>query len=337
MMSKSWSALTLVFLFFQTACLESKKASSEESIRASYDRLPAVAVSSPSAQTMRTPTKRDSMRSRWVHCASVTEEHSSIKITPHDILVPFADAEAPVRVLAKVENRIAFGINPDAKGKRVAIKIGSEFTVSGETGAEGMLDLAVKVKLPPMSATCFSAEVESTKMFASVFSVDRDQPMFITDIDEVISDLPEYKVPLMSIEKSPALPDSVKVLVGLSHKNLILYLSARDDALMNKTRSWLAAKSFPAGPVFVWNWTLANGLGASSQKQFAYKTDFILGLKKKFPNIIGGIGNRVHDSKAYLAAGIKSFIINPKENKSKFPAGTIFVGSWNDVPGYLKQ
>jgi len=65
-------------------------------------------------------------------------------------------------------------------------------------------------------------------------------------------------------------------------------------------------------------------------------------LKLRFPNTIGGIGNRPHDAVAYQAAGIRPFIVNATtksdakiERPEGFPAETTFLASWEDLPPLL--
>ena len=80
-----------------------------------------------------------------------------------------------------------------------------------------------------------------------------------------------------------------------------------------------------------------NRFGFSRTKQGAFKTQFLIELKKRFPNIKGGIGNRPHDALAYLSAGVQPWIIRAKEEPSKFAKETRFVTQWQEVSKALTE
>ncbi|MEY4631870.1 MAG: hypothetical protein RIQ81_1990 [Pseudomonadota bacterium] len=265
-------------------------------------------------------------------CVKPVEDNSRIKISPRDVIVA-VDSSGSHRIAlsAKAETRLAGGLNPDLKDKTLRFLVAGQIAGGATTNDNGVATLTVDVPLTPMTVTCYEAEHEGFRMPGRIFALPSNQSFFVSDIDEVISDLPEIRVPITSIPDSPVVPQAPETLRELSKSFVIVYLTARDDALANKTRSWLKYRDFPSGPLKIWNWTSTNGFGSSQEQQGAYKRAFLTELKKTFPRLVAGIGNRVHDATAYKDVGLLPIIINPKDSKASFPQGTVFVESWKDV------
>jgi len=59
------------------------------------------------------------------------------------------------------------------------------------------------------------------------------------------------------------------------------------------------------------------------------------GLKKRFPNIVAGVGDKVSDANAYLANGLNAIIIGP-ERDDGLPAKAIWVKTWAEIEKLLK-
>jgi len=269
-------------------------------------------------------------------CVSPTEDRSSIKITPSDVIVEVPQPGTyRARLSAKAESRIIAGLNPDLKNRSLNFSVAGRRVGTSETNDDGLATLDAYLPLSPLSVTCYEAEYNGYHMAGRIYALPIDTPIFVSDIDEVISDLPELEVPLKSIPNSPALPNAANVLREISKRHVILYLTARDDALANKTRSWLKYRDFPSGPLKIWDWTAQNGLGLSKDQQGVFKQTYLRELKSTFPKITAGIGNRTHDANAYVGAGIFPIIINSIGAKTDYPAGTAFVTSWREVPDLL--
>jgi len=66
-----------------------------------------------------------------------------------------------------------------------------------------------------------------------------------------------------------------------------------------------------------------------------YKKREIAALKKRFPNIVGGVGDKVSDANAYLASGLEAVIIGP-ERDDGLPGKAIWVKTWAEVEKLLK-
>jgi phosphatidate phosphatase PAH1 len=162
-----------------------------------------------------------------------------------------------------------------------------------------------------------------------IFMASPTDPIIVTDIDEVLSDLPEVQVPFKSNANTKATEGSIEALKSLAPKARIIYLTARDNSLFSKTRAWLRLNGFPSGPVFVWNWNLKNYLGLSREEQRAYKAKFLEDLKKRFPHIVAAIGNRSHDAQAFIDAGVPAYILT--KDSAAFSAPVVTAPDWQDL------
>jgi hypothetical protein len=285
---------------------------------------------------------------RLRNCASKEESKDTIKVTPFDV-IRGSDTQKlePVTLVAKIERRRFGGLNPDLKDKKVEFILDGSILGQSVSDHDGIAQVKTLIdpKIEPSSeqgsnrsvSHCFVARHEDIQMQGGIYTFRHTDPIFIVDVDEVISALSEVSVPLMSIENSPPVSGAVKNLNIVAKGYRIVYLTARDDSLANKTRSWLVAKGFPDGPLKIWDWGLKNQIGISRKLQGQYKLEFIANLKSKFSNVKFGIGNKPHDAISYAQSGIKAIIIGAKDPISDFPNGTQFVSSWDEVPKLLME
>lgn len=346
-MSYYFAILTVWFLVGLLGCAtKSSKNKNPQPAPAKQDgapnSVPGASESDPSRSAATPPLNENQFfdTSKLNHCVAKDLEKNRVKVTNYDVLVTKEERE--FKLSSKVESRTVLGINPDQEGQEVGWTLPPDFSLQEPMNArsdkQGVVSMNVLRDLSQdLAVVCTTATAKGTSGIGRVFSIKSSVPIFVVDIDEVISDLPEIQVPLRSIKNSPVIQGAPEALMEISKTHLIVYLSARDDALLNHTRVWLNAKGFPSGPTFVWDWKAKNRFGFSRTKQGAFKTQFLIDLKKRFPNIKGGIGNRPHDASAYLSAGVQPWIIRAKEEPSKFAKGTRFVTQWQEVPKALTQ
>lgn len=166
----------------------------------------------------------------------------------------------------------------------------------------------------------------------------KEQEFFITDIDKTISDAGPLAFLLKKPEDIQPMPDSPEVLRALSKKYTIIYLTAREEIFRRKTKTWLADKGFPAGPVYFWD------MQKDEFRSGQYKAEMIEKLKKDWPSIFAGAGDQVSDATAYQANGMKAYIFrkpnaesaeDEKDERAEFPEGTIFFTSWKELQKIL--
>jgi hypothetical protein len=82
-----------------------------------------------------------------------------------------------------------------------------------------------------------------------------------------------------------------------------VYLTQRPDFLAPSSKRWLAENAFPPGPVLTTTMeTLLAGSGP-------YKTSRLQAIRKTFPNVVAGIGDKFSDAKAYADNGVRPILI----------------------------
>jgi hypothetical protein len=107
---------------------------------------------------------------------------------------------------------------------------------------------------------------------------------------------------------------------------LPVYITARPDLLVRRTRDWLASEGLPPGPVRFQSSVAAT---ASKCRTRRYKERVIRGLISEGLSVIAAYGNAVTDIDAYLGAGLdkkRIFIVGPHGGEQ----GTMEVGSYRE-------
>ena len=120
------------------------------------------------------------------------------------------------------------------------------------------------------------------------------------------------------------------MLERLARTHRIVYLTARDDKLLNKTRDWLELEGFPEGPVF------ARNLGPDSFSAKKFKTAWLATLTGTFSNVAYGFGDRDEDAAAYDTAGIPSYIVRADPfDPGELPASARYAADWSAISAHL--
>jgi hypothetical protein len=178
-----------------------------------------------------------------------------------------------------------------------------------------------------------AAGYEVRRAWLTVAVAARETPILITDLDGTVVDggaLDPAIRPNPKIIPIPGAPEAVTELAG-SYQ--VLYLTARDDFLMNRTKNWLDQWNFPLAPAYFWDF---KGAYPTSRVQERYKTEAIAALKREFPNVVAGVGDRLHDVRAYAANGITPYLIGDAvDGDEALPHGTVRVGSWDEIADLL--
>ena len=152
----------------------------------------------------------------------------------------------------------------------------------------------------------------------------------VCDVDHTLADISAARVIQTPNEQTSALPGSAEVLSRLAQTHLIVYLTARDDKLLNKTRQWLAMNGYPDGPVF------ARDLGSDPLSARKFKTAWLTAFKASWANVEYGFGDRDEDAAAYHAAGIKSYIVRAEPfDPGGLPASAHEARDWAAIGAHL--
>lgn len=191
---------------------------------------------------------------------------------------------------------------------------------SAETDASGFATLRIPV---PFEATSFLAEHPGgSRARGGVYRFDRDDPILVCDLDLTLSDATPLRFWVSPVGAVAPFEGASKVLRSLAHRFRIVYLTARRDLFLDKTREWLRLNLIPPGPILSRPWSF---LPIPSER---FKREALADLKGRFPRLAVGIGDRPHDARAYLAHGMKAFLLRPR---GRVPEGAVPCDSWNEI------
>lgn len=175
-------------------------------------------------------------------------------------------------------------------------------------------------------------KLRETESIFTVCVLDRDTPLVITDIDNTILSTRARKVLADEPLEVEPLPDAAQVLMDLSRNHRIVYLTARSSYLAQRTRRWLAAHQFPAGPVLLRDlfgeWRGFNWSEAEFKRRFIRDH-----VKKRWPVIRWGIGNTEGDATAYAENDIRAIILatEPRDLPRALAAKVQTAADWSQV------
>jgi hypothetical protein len=170
----------------------------------------------------------------------------------------------------------------------------------------------------------------STDLFLDI--VEPKTPIFVSDVDGTLtsSENVEFVKLLQGTlpDTHPGAPEALQALAAKGYRPI--YVTARPESLVQRTRDFLEARGFPPGLVHTSTSATGAGFGASAAK---YKTGELAMLAKKGLVPAFGFGNKTSDSDAYGGAGI------PKDHRIFFQITGAFEGqrieSYEDlVPGF---
>jgi len=101
------------------------------------------------------------------------------------------------------------------------------------------------------------------------------------------------------------MPRSPEVMRRLAERYAPVYLTHRPDYFGPKSKAWLRKHDYPQGPL------LLSDLGGFVRGSGAFKSEMLADLRKRFPKIQVGIGDKISDAVSYHENGIKAYLILP--------------------------
>jgi hypothetical protein len=260
-------------------------------------------------------------------------EKLAADLTGYDELVAVGD---DIVLRAKLEKEKVFPFRQDIKGEVVEFWNGRDLIGKSTTDKHGMAKVSYTtpskgnhlIKIVLTSDSEYIAENAS-----SVISViPRDKPVVITDLDHTIVDSSGFNTVIMPVPLIPVMKGAWKSIWKLKLKYFVVYLTAREDLMKEKTRSWLNFKRFPKGPVFLWDLSPASGYPYNHGK---FKAKVVKELKKRFDNILMGFGDKPHDVAAYRQNELRSYYMGkPKE---VIVPGAIKTSGWGQIMKHLRD
>ncbi|MEM7168245.1 MAG: phosphatase domain-containing protein [Planctomycetota bacterium] len=252
-----------------------------------------------------------------------------LKVTVYDAITTPGTATT---LAAKYEKDLPGPANPDKKGLAVVIGLSTTPVVTNEatTNKDGIATVAVTPPKEPGSYLLFSHAKAGSNAYtdrggtapALLFVIPADREILICDIDGTITD---GEAALKGVNLDPQ-PGAATAMRKLAEKYAVIYLTARDDMLLNKSRDWLDQHSFPRAPVICRDWTLSS-LPATG----AFKKRAIAQLKNKFSQIKWAIGNSGGDKEAYAEHKLPHIIIDGEDTEVVNGVQRYGVTDWRKV------
>ncbi len=159
-----------------------------------------------------------------------------------------------------------------------------------------------------------------------------DGPIVITDIDNTIARTALGPLLDDKPDEVEPLPDAAWVLGALGRGTTVIYITARPTYLTQRTKRWLHAHKFPAGPVFL------RDVGAEYRSlnfdEGEFKRAFIAEqIRKKWKEIRWGFGNTSNDLLGYCENGIRTILVGakPDEIPAKYRGMASIDSSWKGI------
>ncbi len=102
---------------------------------------------------------------------------------------------------------------------------------------------------------------------------------------------------------------SQAVLQRLARRYTLVYLTHRPNLLGRRSKGWLRQYGYPPAPVLLS--TISQAVGGSA----SFKTGKLAELRKAYPNVRIGIGDKVSDTRSYAENNIPAYLIPHYKDK----------------------
>lgn len=165
-----------------------------------------------------------------------------------------------------------------------------------------------------------------TKAFLWVLVARQDQPFLVVDIDNTICESTILEDIFTNVSRRRPVEGAAETLEKLSARYEIIYLTARDESMITKTREWLEKNGFPKGII------LARDLDILTLSSTRYKSGVLRDLNRRFTNVCAGIGNRESDGKAFRRNGLLAILFHENERDMR---EVYFIKDWKEVTAAL--
>ncbi|MBK7538181.1 MAG: hypothetical protein IPI49_23030 [Myxococcales bacterium] len=240
----------------------------------------------------------------WRHLTSRAVALGSVKHRGFDLV---ASSAATTQVLA---GEISYGVNDKALEDEAvdvfACRAGSwQKLGSALTSNEGAFSLTLRgASLLPIGMRDLFVSVQGdrtgTRFLALVTAP--GTPVAVSDIDGTLTSSENaFATSLVtgaSVALHPGAPGTFNALVVRGYQPV--YLTARGDVFTTDTRSWLAAKGLPRGPVRL----APSAITLPGDATVEFKSGVLAALRGAGLEVAVGIGNRASDIAAYVSAGL---------------------------------
>ena len=218
-----------------------------------------------------------------------------------------AAPDGTTTLIADLKKPTMFGIDRDIEHLPVRFSCGGKELGRIRCDDDGRALL--ECKLPESQGTAIEAVASvdgvEIRAKAKVYRWNPDRVIVVVDIDDTISDT-DFDDAWLDEEDRDSKPirHSRETLSDVARDFQILYLTARPCSLLDKTQRWLATHGFPAAPVMV------SHRKTDLLQQGTFKKRQLARLKRSWPNVLIGIGDRQRDARAYGTSDMLGLIVN---------------------------
>jgi hypothetical protein len=223
---------------------------------------------------------------------------------------------------AYVHRKPLFPFLQDVAGQEVKFLINDKPIGRARTDKNGMAEMpAVLGPDDHIVAAETKIDFKTLRASAEAFHWDSKRVILVIDIDNTICYSEVSKI--FGFRKPTLLPieDSKETLVRLAERFQILYVTARPRRVLEESRAWLEKNGYPRGPVLT-------SPGVTENIHIAeHKQASIMSIKKDWPTVLIGIGNKASDAKAYGRCKMLSIIVRPQKEE-EHGNHSIFMPSW---------
>lgn len=237
-------------------------------------------------------------------------EHGAVFHTYDVLAYPGSKAHLAARL------RYSRNLNPISDVK-ITFYHGRRIIGSDETGSDGVA--SVKWKVGRVGTYHVSARitevdrdnqallrVSPSPLLVSVRN--KDTPFLVVDLDRTVVGSSFLSV---LTGDARAMSDSVSVLNRLARTDAIIYLTHRPALMTRRSKQWLQTNGFPPGPVLLSSF---RGFFLGSKK---YKSARLADLRKAYPNVRVGIGDKPGDAQAYVDSNMIAYLIPHYKHNAK--------------------
>jgi hypothetical protein len=209
---------------------------------------------------------------------------------------------------AALEASLGTGLRKEGlDGKRIQFFMGEQMLGEARTDGAGTATFRWKVPEKPadyrVQARLSPADQPQEKVAgADIFVAARakDATLAVVDLDRTVVQSGFFSV---LVGAAKPMPGAAVVLGRLARDNTIVYLTHRPDFLATTSKRWLTENGFPPGPV------LTSTMGTLLSGSGAYKAARLAAVKRIFPNVLVGIGDKMSDVKVYADTGARPILI----------------------------
>ncbi|HVP13256.1 MAG TPA: hypothetical protein VMV94_18935 [Phycisphaerae bacterium] len=242
-----------------------------------------------------------------------------------------AAPDGTVRLVAYVEREAPLNLRKDVDHVTVTFFLDGREIGREKVNGKGRATIKWQLPSPDVSrfSACTTADGQKLEAAGEIYRWRTDRVIIAVDIDGTLSRT-EYKDLILKKEDDES--DPVKgaraTVCRLAEDYHILYFTARPRILLTKTRTWLHEHGFPPAPLM-----MAPGLKQMMQPT-EYKRRALAALRKEWPNLLIGIGNKKGDAEAYSASGMLSLIVRETLEKD-VGIYAIHVRDWKALGKFL--